>query len=96
LQSLARDPLKQKLKFGTINPVALHDETDQGIVYQISERTLGDVHDISPRLFREPAKPGDSEAGQQTEAIVCGAANVPGPLDHGVAYPLTVPPVDVN
>jgi hypothetical protein len=54
-QSLARDPLKQKLEFGTIDPVALHDETDQGIVYQLSERKLGDVYDISLRLFREPA-----------------------------------------
>ena len=46
-QSLPCDPLKQKREFGMIDPVALHDETDQGIAYQLSERTLGDVHDIS-------------------------------------------------
>jgi hypothetical protein len=49
-QSLARDLLKQKLKFAAVDPVAVHDEAGQGIVYQLGERAPGDVHTISPRL----------------------------------------------
>jgi len=47
-QSLARDPLEQELKFATVDPVALHDEAGQGIVYQLGERASADVHTISP------------------------------------------------
>ena len=47
-QSLARDLLEEKLKFAAVDPVALHDEAGQGIVYQLSERAPGDVHTISP------------------------------------------------
>jgi len=47
-QSLARDLLNQKLKFAAVDPVALHDEAAQGIVYQLGERAPGDVHIMSP------------------------------------------------
>jgi len=52
----SRDPLKQCPQCGTIDPVALHNETDKGIVHQFSKRTLGDVHNLSPQPFREPAQ----------------------------------------
>jgi len=47
----SRDLFKQKLEFTTVDPVALHDKPDQGIVNQFSERTPSDVHDVSPQLF---------------------------------------------
>jgi hypothetical protein len=47
----SRDLFKQTLEFTTVDPVAFHDKPDQGIVYQFSERTLNDVHDVSPQLF---------------------------------------------
>jgi hypothetical protein len=47
-QSLARDPLKEEIKLAAVDPVALHDEGDQGIVNQLGEQAPGDVHDISP------------------------------------------------
>jgi hypothetical protein len=43
-----RDSLEQKLELAAVDPIALHDEADQGIVYQLGERAPGDVHDISP------------------------------------------------
>lgn len=42
------NPPEQTLELATVDPVALHDEADQGIVYQFGERAPGDVHDISP------------------------------------------------
>jgi hypothetical protein len=47
-QSLARDPLEEEIKLAVVDPIALHDEADQGIVNQLGERAPGDVHDISP------------------------------------------------
>jgi hypothetical protein len=32
-----RGPLEQKLEFATVDPVALHEEADQGIVYQLGQ-----------------------------------------------------------
>jgi hypothetical protein len=32
-QSLARKPLEQKLEFAAVDPVALHDQTDHGVIY---------------------------------------------------------------
>src|SRR5215469_2282530 len=34
-QSLARNPLEQSMKLAAVDPVALHDEADEGIVYQL-------------------------------------------------------------
>jgi len=34
----SRDLFKQKLEFTTVDPVALHDEADEGIVYQLGKR----------------------------------------------------------
>ena len=45
---LADDTLEKKPELVTVDPVTLHDETDQGILYQLGERALGDVHDIPP------------------------------------------------
>ena len=47
-QSLTCNPLEQTLELAAVDPVALHDEADQGIVYQLDGRAPGDVHDISP------------------------------------------------
>jgi hypothetical protein len=47
-QSLTCDPLEQPLELAAVDPVALHDEADQGIVHQLGERASGDVHDIPP------------------------------------------------
>jgi hypothetical protein len=43
-----RDLREQKLKLVAVDPVALHDEAGEGIVYQLGNRASGDVHDISP------------------------------------------------
>src|SRR5215471_54405 len=43
-----RDLREQKLKLVAVDPVALHDEAGEGIVYQLGKRAPGDVHDISP------------------------------------------------
>jgi len=47
-QSLARNPLEQSLKLAAVDPVALHDEAGEGIVYQLGKRAPSDVHNISP------------------------------------------------
>ena len=41
--------LEQTFEFVTVDAVALHDEADKGIVYQLRERAHGDVPDTSPR-----------------------------------------------
>jgi hypothetical protein len=43
--------VKQEFDLATVDPVALHNQPDQGIVDQFGERALSAVHDISPRLF---------------------------------------------
>jgi hypothetical protein len=53
----ARGPLEQKLEFATVDPVALHDEADQGILHQLGQRAPSDVHNISPRLSNGPHEP---------------------------------------
>ena len=41
--------LEQTFEFVKVDAVALHDEADKGIVYQLRERAHGDVPDTSPR-----------------------------------------------
>jgi hypothetical protein len=47
------DTLEEKLELAAVDPVTLHDETDQGILHQLGERALDDGHDNSP-AFRPP------------------------------------------
>jgi hypothetical protein len=46
---LPRDPLQQKLKVAAVDPIALHDKSDQGICHLLGEWALcdADVYDIS-------------------------------------------------
>jgi len=40
------DTLEKKFELAAVDPVTLHDETDQGILHQLDKRALGDGHDI--------------------------------------------------
>jgi hypothetical protein len=44
----ASDTLEEKLELAAVDPVTLHDETDQGILHQLGERALSDGHNNSP------------------------------------------------
>jgi hypothetical protein len=45
--------LEQKLEFTTVDAVAVHDESDQGIVYQLGERapviSITSLRAVGPR-----------------------------------------------